>query len=52
MGLPVDFLDVGIYGPLAATATILVRIVTLWFRFFIGFAAQQYLELKPSVSTQ
>ena len=41
------YISMGIYGPLAATATILVRIVTLWFRFFIGFAAQQYLELKP-----
>ncbi|MCL5949649.1 MAG: flippase-like domain-containing protein [Candidatus Bathyarchaeota archaeon] len=43
------YISMGIYGPLAATATILVRIVTLWFRFFIGFAAQQWLELKPAV---
>ena len=40
MGVPVE---------LAATATILTRIITLWFRFFIGFAAQQYLELKPAI---
>jgi uncharacterized protein (TIRG00374 family) len=45
------YISMGIYGPLAATATILVRIITLWFRFFIGFAAQQYLELKPAIST-
>ena len=44
------YISMGIYGPLAATATILVRIITLWFRFFIGFAAQQYLELKPAIS--
>ncbi|MCW4024223.1 MAG: flippase-like domain-containing protein [Candidatus Bathyarchaeota archaeon] len=41
-------------GPIAAevsaTATVLTRIITLWFRFFGGFAAQQYLELKPVLS--
>ena len=45
------YISMGVYGPIAATATILVRIITLWFRFFIGFASQQYLELKPSVIT-
>ncbi len=45
------YISMGIYGPLAATATILVRIITLWFRFFIGFASSQYLELKPAIST-
>lgn len=45
------YISMGIYGPLAATATILARIITLWFRFFIGFASSQYLELKPAVST-
>jgi uncharacterized protein (TIRG00374 family) len=44
------YISMGIYGPLAATATILTRIITLWFRFFIGFAAQQWLELKPAIS--
>ena len=44
------YISMGVYGPLAATATILVRIITLWFRFFIGFASQQYLELKPAIS--
>ena len=32
---------------IAATATILNRIITLWLRFFIGLGAQQYLDLKP-----
>ena len=45
------YISMGVYGPLAATATILVRIITLWFRFFIGFASSQYLELKPAIST-
>jgi uncharacterized protein (TIRG00374 family) len=31
----------------SATATILTRLITLWFRFFVGFLAQQWLELKP-----
>jgi uncharacterized protein (TIRG00374 family) len=37
---------------ISATATILTRLITLWFRFFIGFAAQQYLELKPALLTE
>ena len=41
------YISMGVFGPLAATATILTRIITLWFRFFIGFGAQQWLELKP-----
>jgi uncharacterized protein (TIRG00374 family) len=32
---------------IAATATILSRLITLWLRFFIGFIAQQWLTLKP-----
>ena len=44
------YISMGVYGPLAATATILTRIITLWFRFFIGFGAQQWLELKPAIS--
>jgi uncharacterized protein (TIRG00374 family) len=44
------YISMGIYGPLAATATILTRIITLWFRFFIGFVSQQWLELKPAIS--
>ena len=44
------YISMGVNGPLAATVTILVRIITLWFRFFVGFVSQQYLELKPAVS--
>ncbi len=40
------YIAMGVDPSLSATATILTRIITLWFRFFIGFAAQQYLELK------
>jgi uncharacterized protein (TIRG00374 family) len=32
---------------ISVTATILTRLITLWLRFFIGFIAQQWLELKP-----
>ncbi len=35
---------------IAATATILSRLLTLWLRFFIGFAAQQWLTLKPIIN--
>jgi uncharacterized protein (TIRG00374 family) len=35
----------------AATATILSRLLTLWLRFFIGFGAQQWLTLKPIVNS-
>lgn len=43
------YILMGVSPALAATATILTRIITLWFRFFIGFGAQQYLELKPPI---
>jgi len=36
---------------IAATATILNRILTLWLRFFVGFAAQQWLEIKAITTT-
>jgi len=35
------------YAGICATATILTRLITLWFRFFVGFISQQWLELKP-----
>jgi uncharacterized protein (TIRG00374 family) len=41
------YISMGVPGAIAATATILTRIITLWMRFFIGFGSQQYLELKP-----
>jgi len=30
----------------AATATVLIRLLTLWLRFFIGFATQQAVEFS------
>jgi uncharacterized protein (TIRG00374 family) len=35
----------------SATVTILMRILTLWFRFIIGFAAQQWLGIKAITAT-
>jgi len=43
------YIAMGVDPALSATATILTRIITLWFRFFVGFASQQYLELKPAI---
>jgi len=37
---------VGIAPEIAATSTILSRIITLWIRFFFGFAAYQFTEIK------
>lgn len=45
------YISMGVPAALSATATILTRIITLWFRFFIGFAAQQWIELKPVICT-
>ena len=39
-------LGLQIAAGISATATILTRLITLWLRFGIGFAAQQWLELK------
>jgi len=36
----------GVPPEIGATATILTRILTFWLRFFVGFAAQQWLEIK------
>lgn len=41
------FIALGIPAAISATVTILTRIITLWFRFGIGFAVQQWLEIKP-----
>jgi uncharacterized protein (TIRG00374 family) len=38
------------YAGICATATILTRLITLWFRFFVGFLAQQWIELKPVIT--
>ena len=46
---------ISLFGPAAAgisaTATILTRLLTLWLRFFVGFVAQQWLELKPVLAS-
>jgi uncharacterized protein (TIRG00374 family) len=41
------YTSLGVPAGISATATILTRLITLWFRFFVGFIAQQWLELKP-----
>jgi len=43
------YIAMGVNGAFAATVTILTRVITLWLRFFTGFAAQQYLELQPCI---
>ena len=40
----------GVPGIVSATVTILTRLLTLWLRFFIGFAAQQWLGLSGIVT--
>ena len=43
------YFSMGVSAALSATATILTRIITLWLRFFIGFVAQQWLELRRPI---
>lgn len=38
----------GVPPIIAATATILMRLLTLWLRFFAGFAAQQLMGMKAA----
>jgi hypothetical protein len=45
------YFSMGVPAALSATVTILTRIITLWLFFIIGFGAQQWLELKPAIST-
>ena len=45
------FIFVGVPPQTSATVTILMRILTLWFRFIIGFAAQQWLGIKAITAT-
>ena len=42
----------GVPAAISATATVLTRLITLWFRFFVGFLAQQWLELKPILASK
>jgi hypothetical protein len=37
---------------LSGTATILMRLLTFWLRFFIGFAGQQWIGLKAFATTK
>ncbi len=41
----------GVPPQVSATATILTRILTFWLRFFVGFAAQQWLEIKTMTAS-
>lgn len=44
------YVSLGVPAGIAATATILSRLLTLWLRFFIGLGAQQYLDLQPVIT--
>lgn len=41
----------GVPEDIGATVTILSRLITLWLRFGIGFVVQQWLELRPIVTS-
>lgn len=41
----------GVPWGISATATILMRLLTLWLRFFIGFGAQQWIGIKAIMSS-
>jgi uncharacterized membrane protein YbhN (UPF0104 family) len=41
----------GVPWQVSATATILMRLLTLWVRFFIGFGVQQWLGIKAMTSS-
>ena len=41
------YTSMGVPAGISATATILSRIITLWLRFGLGFASQQWVELRP-----
>jgi uncharacterized protein (TIRG00374 family) len=45
------YTSMGIPAGISATSTILSRLITLWLRFFIGFLAQQWVELKPVLTS-
>ena len=42
----------GVPWAISATATILMRLLTLWLRFFIGFGAQQWIGAKALITRQ
>lgn len=41
------YTSLGVPAEISATATVLIRLITLWLKFAVGFVAQQWLELKP-----
>lgn len=40
------YIAFGVDPKISATVTILNRILTLWLRFFVGFAVQEWIEIK------
>ncbi|MCX8152990.1 MAG: flippase-like domain-containing protein [Candidatus Bathyarchaeota archaeon] len=44
------YTSLGVPAEISATATILIRLITLWLKFAIGFVAQQWLELKSALA--
>jgi uncharacterized membrane protein YbhN (UPF0104 family) len=40
------YVVLGIPFDVSATATILTRILSLWLKFFVGFAIQQWVEIS------
>jgi uncharacterized protein (TIRG00374 family) len=44
------FIWLGVPGDVSATVTILVRLLTLWFRFFIGLVAQQWIGIQTIIT--
>ncbi len=43
------YVSLGVPAGIAATSTILSRLITLWLRFIIGFAAYQWTETKHAL---
>lgn len=44
------FIVFGVPKEISFTATILMRLLTLWLKFFVGFAAQQWMGIKGLTS--
>ncbi|MGD6808705.1 MAG: lysylphosphatidylglycerol synthase transmembrane domain-containing protein [Candidatus Bathyarchaeia archaeon] len=44
------YVSLGVPADIAATSTILSRLITLWLRFIIGFAAYQWTETKHALA--
>ena len=46
------YTSMGVPAGISATATILSRIITLWLRFGVGFASQQWVEFKAVLNAK